>query len=215
MEVAWNVATQILATGILMVFVALSLLALIMWGFGIIHSWRQRSGESAASRETEPTIPTPSDAHTAAVAEDRASVRLSISEPVGGGAGITSDFGNFKVTVDGETYDVSVEPEGSPIPGVKPRRQRIPVATSPETTPRKKEELSPDAKDGVLSPMQGKIIQIMVKKGDKVEKGDVLAILEAMKMENEVIAPKSGIITKIHVAEGVAVDANTPLFTIE
>lgn len=67
----------------------------------------------------------------------------------------------------------------------------------------------------IPSPMQGKIVDIPVQVGQTVTAGSVLAILEAMKMENEIVAPKAGIIRAIHASAGLAVEANTVLMTIE
>lgn len=63
--------------------------------------------------------------------------------------------------------------------------------------------------------MFGSIIQVMVKPGDNVTENDVVLILETMKMENEVCAPKAGKINAIFVSEGQAVSADMPLFEME
>jgi pyruvate carboxylase subunit B len=66
----------------------------------------------------------------------------------------------------------------------------------------------------VLAPMQGLILKIAVKVGDKVAVGDVVAVLEAMKMQNDVTATKSGTVTAIHVNEGSVVSANDPVVSV-
>ncbi len=67
----------------------------------------------------------------------------------------------------------------------------------------------------VRAPMPGKILELLVTEKDSVELGDPVAILEAMKMENELKAPASGIITEIHVQNGDSVEKNQPLIEIE
>ena len=67
----------------------------------------------------------------------------------------------------------------------------------------------------VRAPMPGKILELLVTEKDNVELGDPVAILEAMKMENELKAPASGIITEIHVQNGDSVEKNQPLIEIE
>lgn len=67
----------------------------------------------------------------------------------------------------------------------------------------------------ILAPMPGKILELLVSENEEVEHGDPVAILEAMKMENELKAPASGHITKIHVKTGESVEKNQPLIEIE
>jgi acetyl/propionyl-CoA carboxylase alpha subunit len=64
------------------------------------------------------------------------------------------------------------------------------------------------------SPMPGKVIQVMVKEGDAVKKGDLLMILEAMKMEHKVLAPKDGVVSKIHFQAGERVGQDLILMEI-
>jgi len=67
----------------------------------------------------------------------------------------------------------------------------------------------------VIAPIMGTIVSVKVKVGDRINKGDVLLILEAMKMENEIYAPKSGVIREVHVSEGKAVKHGDVLIVIE
>ncbi|MEX0845647.1 MAG: biotin/lipoyl-containing protein [Balneolaceae bacterium] len=70
--------------------------------------------------------------------------------------------------------------------------------------------------EGMLNaPMPGKILEIMVKEGDKVEKGQPLAILEAMKMENELKSPVTGTIAKISAGAGQSLEKNSPILEIK
>jgi biotin carboxyl carrier protein len=67
----------------------------------------------------------------------------------------------------------------------------------------------------LLAPMPGKVIRVLVKEGDEVEKGKGVLVVEAMKMQNEIKSPKKGVVKKISVAEGSAVNAGDVLTVIE
>jgi pyruvate carboxylase subunit B len=99
----------------------------------------------------------------------------------------------FNVEVDGEAYLVKVAPAGMSIQEAQPKAPT----------------------DGVTVPMQGVVIRYKVKKGDKVGKGDAVAVLEAMKMENNVLANKDGMIKEIYVKEGTTVTPGDVLMSIE
>jgi len=99
----------------------------------------------------------------------------------------------LNVEIDGESYLVKVAPAGMTI-----------------------EEAQPKApKDGLTVPMQGVIIRYKVKKGDKVAEGDVVAVLEAMKMEQNILANKNGKVKEIYIKEGTTVTPGDVLMTIE
>ena len=99
----------------------------------------------------------------------------------------------LNVEIDGESYLVKVAPAGMTIEEAKPK------------TP----------KDGLTVPMQGVIIRYKVEKGDRVEEGDVVAVLEAMKMEQNILANKSGIVKEIYINTGTTVTPGDVLMTIE
>ena len=99
----------------------------------------------------------------------------------------------FDVEVDGEAYLVKVAPAGMTIQESQPKAPT----------------------DGVTVPMQGVIIRYTVKKGDKVAKGDAVAVLEAMKKENNVLANKEGMIKEIYVKEGTTVTPGDVLMSID
>jgi biotin carboxyl carrier protein len=69
-------------------------------------------------------------------------------------------------------------------------------------------------KEGILAPMPGKVVMVNKKVGDDVKPGDVLVILEAMKMENEITSDKEGKITEVRVKEGDSVDAHDVLVVV-
>jgi biotin carboxyl carrier protein len=139
----------------------------------------------------------------------------------------------FRVEVDGEEYIVNIEEissEGKSQSSSKVNsssqveRKASPVKAkkAEKTASVKKQETEsemappPDISEGdVLAPMPGSILEINVKKGEEVEKGDTLIILEAMKMENEISASQSGTVKEIKVRVGDSVDAEDVLLVME
>ncbi len=67
----------------------------------------------------------------------------------------------------------------------------------------------------VTSPIPGTIVAVKVRPGDRVKEGDVIMVLEAMKMENDIVAPKSGVVAEIRVQEGQTVDSGILLAVID
>lgn len=121
----------------------------------------------------------------------------------------------YNVKVNGKTYEVKI----MSVTETEPLEIKT-VKQAPES-PKKEEKASAPAPvskgDGtpINSPMQGNILDIKVKVGDMVKAGDNLFILEAMKLENEIKAPKDGKITSIAVTKGQTVNANDILATLE
>ena len=116
----------------------------------------------------------------------------------------------FDVTVNGATYEV--ESENAPVAAPAPQpaaapAQAAPAAAAPAAKPA-------GAGEKVASPLPGVIIEISVKEGQPVKAGQKVAILEAMKMENEIPAPKDGTITDIHVHKGDTLQEGDPVVTI-
>ncbi|MDQ6741701.1 MAG: biotin/lipoyl-binding protein, partial [Candidatus Dormibacteraeota bacterium] len=66
----------------------------------------------------------------------------------------------------------------------------------------------------VVAPMQGLIVKVPVKVGDEVKLGEVVAVLEAMKMQNDIVATKPGKVTEVYVKEGEVVKPNQPLLSV-
>ena len=108
------------------------------------------------------------------------------------------DGNSWKATVEGETFDVEVDGDTSQ-PVAKPKRSG------------KKRKRS----GTVSSSIPGKVITVEVELGQEVVEGDVVLILEAMKMQNEVAAPISGKVTGINCKSGENIEANLPLVVIE
>ncbi len=108
--------------------------------------------------------------------------------------------------VNGESWPVELQASGGP--GAGARRPAGP--TAPLGTP----GAAPSDGVAVLPPMPGRIIEVRVKEGDRVAKGAVLLVLEAMKMRNEVTAPTAGLVRGLAVREGTNVRAREPMLRI-
>ncbi len=129
----------------------------------------------------------------------------------------------YTITVNGNTYNVSVE-EGiaaAPVSAPAPRAAApAPAPAAPAPAAEKKEAAPAPVAGGaegsfkVSSPMPGKIVSIKASVGQTLKKGDVILILEAMKMENEIVAPQDGTVASINVTAGQSVDAGALLATL-
>ena len=123
----------------------------------------------------------------------------------------------YKITVNGQTYEVEVQEIGGQNPGPKEVNQttQAPVEQPKPQQPKPQPKKTGAGKSKITCPMPGTIMSIKAKQGEKVQKGDVIMILEAMKMENEIIAPEDGIITSIDTNEGASVNTGDILATFE
>lgn len=120
---------------------------------------------------------------------------------------------NYRITVNGTAYDVAVEELGAgSAPVAKaPVAKAAPAAPTAPAAPK----AAPAAGSVVVSaPMPGKILGIKANAGQAVKKGDVILVLEAMKMENEVVAPEDGTVAGVNVAVGDMVEAGDTLATL-
>ncbi|MDE6539257.1 MAG: biotin/lipoyl-binding protein [Ruminococcus sp.] len=126
----------------------------------------------------------------------------------------------YKVTLNGKTYEVEVEHGKAtlldeyealaPAPAVAPAPvESAPVPSAPAPVP-----VSLADGETISAPMPGNIIRVDVKEGDKVTSGQVLVILEAMKMENEIVATKDGTIAQVVTSKGAVVETGSPLIVI-
>jgi len=121
---------------------------------------------------------------------------------------------NYTITVNGTVYEVSVEEGGA---GSAPVRAAAPKA-APKAAPAP--AAAPAAPAGaagavaVTAPMPGKILGVKASAGQAVKRGQVLLILEAMKMENEIVAPQDGTVATINVAVGDSVEPGATLATL-
>ena len=131
----------------------------------------------------------------------------------------------YKVTLNNRTYEVEVaqgeamlvdEYEAfAPAPAA-PAAAAAPVAAAPAAAAPAPAPAPASLAAGevVKSPMPGNILKINVAQGQTVKEGDVLIVLEAMKMENEIVAPKAGSVAQIAVSKGQVVETGTPLIVI-
>jgi biotin carboxyl carrier protein len=129
----------------------------------------------------------------------------------------------FVIRVNGNAYEVEVEEVGAfpqpvrqadaPPPNPEPAMEKPaePARAKPEPAP---EPAGPASGTKVLAPMPGKIVAVKIGPGQEVKRGDVLMVLEAMKMENEIQAPVAGSVMEIAVSEGVNVNAGALLARI-
>lgn len=128
---------------------------------------------------------------------------------------------NYRITVNGTSYDVSVEElSGGAAPVAAPVAAAPVAAPAPAAAPAAPAPAAPAPAAGgagsvkVSSPMPGKILAVKANVGDSVKKGQVILILEAMKMENEVVAPEDGTIASIDVTVGASVESGDTLATL-
>ena len=129
----------------------------------------------------------------------------------------------YKITLNGKTYEVEVEAGQAMLlneyEAIAPAAPAAPVA--PAAAPVAEAPVAPvaapavtGAGEAVAAPMPGTILKVNVTNGQAVKEGDVLCVLEAMKMENDIIAPKSGTITQVVTSKGASVSTGDALVVI-
>lgn len=123
----------------------------------------------------------------------------------------------YELTLSGRTYEVEVELADPML--MQEFQSYVPAPAAPvvESAPNvTSAAVPPVTGDGecVDSPMPGNILMVHVVPGQAVKEGDVLVILEAMKMENEIMSPKSGTVTQVLVSKGSTVETGAPLVFI-
>lgn len=125
----------------------------------------------------------------------------------------------FRIEVNGKIYEVVVEEIGNNTSSQPADKKPIAPAPNPKLHVDAPKAVTPglgETEDGVLySPMQGTIVSILVSQGDTVEEGDLVAVLEAMKMENDINAPRRGVVKEVRVKKGDTVTPQTVLAFIE
>ncbi len=124
----------------------------------------------------------------------------------------------YTITVNGNTYNVSVQ-EGIAQPAPAPVYAPAPVAAptlapAPAAAPAAPAPAGSAGSVKVNAPMPGKIIAVKANIGQAVKKGEVILILEAMKMENEIVSPQDGVVATIDVSAGQSVEAAALLATL-
>ena len=131
----------------------------------------------------------------------------------------------YKVTLNGRTYEVEVDAGKAMLTdeyeayAPAPAAPAAPAAAAPAAAPAPAAPAAAApavtaAGEPVNSPMPGTILRVEVKDGDAVKEGQLLVVLEAMKMENEILAPKDGTVAQVVVSKGSHVETGSPLIVL-
>ena len=129
----------------------------------------------------------------------------------------------YKVTLNGRTYEVEVEAgkamlldEYEAIVPSAPAAAPVaaPVAAAPAAAPAPAAPAVTANGDAVTAPMPGTILKVNVTQGQAVKEGEVLCVLEAMKMENEIMAPRAGTVAQVVTSKGSSVDTGATLVVL-
>ena len=119
-----------------------------------------------------------------------------------------------EVSVNGASYQVELEEAPAAAPAPAPAAPAAAAPATAATTPTPAPAAPKGAGQQVKSPLPGVIIEVSVKEGQAVKAGQKVAVIEAMKMENEIQAEQDGTVTAIHVAKGDSVLEGAPVVTI-
>src|SRR5690348_6432028 len=158
---------------------------------------RRGDGKAPARKTSAPAPP--------AVTPDPPKAPAAADPPPAPPAAAPATTAEFDVEVDGEVFKVRVTGAGMAVTPAAPSGP----APAPQPKP------APKTGEGtVIAPMQGLIVKIPIKAGDDVKLGDVVAVLEAMKMQNDIVTTVSGRVQDIYVKEGEVVGPNQPLLAI-
>lgn len=110
----------------------------------------------------------------------------------------------YRVTVNGTVYEVELEE----LTGSAP----VSAPAAPAAAPA---PVAPAAGEQICAPMPGNILAVNVTAGQAVKKGDVLMVLEAMKMENEIMCPRDGVVASVNTSKGASVESGTLLCVLQ
>ena len=121
----------------------------------------------------------------------------------------------YTITVNGNVYNVSVEEGAGAVAAPAAAPVAAPVAApAPAAAPKAAAPAGAAGAVKVNAPMPGKILAVKTSVGAAVKKGDVVLILEAMKMENEIVAPQDGTVASIAVSVGASVESGEVMLTL-
>ncbi|MBE6942607.1 MAG: acetyl-CoA carboxylase biotin carboxyl carrier protein subunit [Ruminococcaceae bacterium] len=115
----------------------------------------------------------------------------------------------YRVTVNGTAYEIELEELTGAVPAAAP------AAAAPAAAPAAPAAAAPANGEKITSPMPGTILAVNVTAGASVKKGDVLMVLEAMKMENEIMCPCDGTVASVNTSKGAAVETGALLCVIQ
>lgn len=126
----------------------------------------------------------------------------------------------FIINVNGNSYEVEVEEVSNSGVTERPAAPKTvspapKVAPAPQPKAEKKEIAVSQGQEVVEAPMPGTILSVNVKEGDTVKSGDILLILEAMKMENEILAPRDGVVASIATSASALVNTGDKLVVLD
>jgi len=130
--------------------------------------------------------------------------------------------GTYSILIDGQSYEVRV----APAPDSRPGQSDTWVVTiaeydfyvevrDPRTRRFAGQTLAHDGPLDVLAPMPGKVVRVLVSRDEEVSQDQGLVVIEAMKMQNELKAPRAGHVTEVHVREGIGIEAGARLLRLE
>ena len=134
--------------------------------------------------------------------------KVEAPEPSEEGAEIITR--DYKVEVAGKLFDVKVIGEALPAP-----RPRPPAGRKPPKRERASGGGAASSSEALPSPLQGTVLKVAVAEGAEVAEGDLICVIEAMKMENEITAHRAGKVTSLNVAEGAAIGSGDVIATID
>ena len=125
----------------------------------------------------------------------------------------------YNITVNGSTYEVIVEEVGgaasvAPAPVFAAPAAAPVAAPAAAAAPKAAAPAGAAGANKVTAPMPGTILNVKVSVGQSVKKGDVICVLEAMKMENDIPAPCDGVVASVNVQKGASVAANDVIATL-